>query len=245
MIKNTVFKAFAGWFAAGAARTLRPAYLPIACAPEGKELAADLELAYQQAVVQGYQAMRGLMAKQQDRKAKNTLRTRDVVANVQEVGAQFAKAAATLDPDGIASEIIRLFCVGVPHMDKLDNQRRIATVWSALLAPAVVMREKRGHRIELDDLAGIAVQWMQRGSTDLAEEAHGSPDTSFISAHPARVYDLLTDTAKQHNIDHMRLLSSVVEPVVLPVGQYIGSRQAAAGVQVDLTTGKAAQGGSA
>lgn len=241
MIKNTVFKAFAGWFAAGAARTLRPAYLPTSCAPEGQQQGAHLEVAYHKAVVEGYQAMTDLMAKQQSQKAANTLHKHDITANVQSVGEQFQKAATTLDPDGIASEIIRLFCVGVPHMDKLNNQRRVATVWSALLAPAVVMREKRGYSIVLDDLVRIAVQWLQTGSTDLAEEAYGSPDTRFISAHPARIYELLTDTAKQHDIEHKQLLASVIEPVVLPIGQYVGSRQAAAGVQVDLTAGSAAQ----
>jgi len=179
--------------------------------------------------------MRGLMGKQSARKAKDTLRSPDLSGNVRDAGEQFSKAAATLDPDGLASEIIRIFCVGVPHMDKLDNKRRIATVWSALLAPAVVMRQKRGHEIVLDDLAKLAVEWVQTGSTSLAAEAYGSPDTRFISAHPARVYELLTDTAKQHDVDHMKLLRSVIEPVVLPLGQYIGARQAADGVEVDLT----------
>jgi hypothetical protein len=229
-----MYTAVVGWFAGRAARALRPTYLPAALSPDGVQLGADLELAYQSAVVEGYQAMHGLMDKQQRRKATQTLRVRDITGNVQAVGEQFDKAAADLDPDGLASEIIRLFCVGVPHMDKLDNQRRIATVWSALLAPAVVMREKRGHRIVLDDLAAAAVQWMQTGSTDLAAEAYGSPDTRFISAHPARAYDLLTDMAAQHGLDHMKLMSSMIEPVVLPLGHYVGSRQAAIGVKIDL-----------
>lgn len=230
-----MYKAVTGWFAGRAARALRPTYLPAAVAPDGVQLGADLELAYQKAVVEGYQAMRGLMGKQQAGKAANTLRAKDITGNVQSVGEQFAKAAAELDPDGLASEIIRLFCVGVPHMNKLDNQRRIATVWSALLAPAVVMREKRGHPIVLPDLVATAVQWMQTGSTDLAAEAYASPDTRFISAHPARVYDLLTDMAKQHGLDHMKLMSSMIEPVILPLGQYVGSRQAASGVKVDFS----------
>ncbi|MBY0242565.1 MAG: hypothetical protein K2X55_24955 [Burkholderiaceae bacterium] len=241
MMANTVFKALSGWFAARAARALRPTYLPLATAPEGQQAGLVLQKAYQQAVVEGYQAMCGLMDKQRGPKAKTTLRTDDISGNVREVGVQFAKAAATLDPDGLASEMIRLFCVGVPHMDKLDNQRRVATVWSALLAPAVVMRQKRGHEILVDDLAGMAVEWMQTGSTDLALETHTSPDTCFISAHPARVYDLLTDTAKQHGLDHMKLLRSVLEPVILPLGQYIGARQAADGVKVDLAAGQAGQ----
>jgi hypothetical protein len=239
MMANTFFKAVTGWFAARGARALRPTYLPLATAPEGKQASADLRQAYQLAVVEGYQAMRGLMEKQRGRKAASTLRTANIAGNVREVGVQFKKAAATLDPDGLASEMIRLFCVGVPHMDKLNNQRRVATVWSALLAPAVVMREKRGHQIVVDELADMAVEWMRTGSTDLAAEAHASPDTRFISAHPARVYDLLTDTAKQHGLDHIKLMRSVIEPVILPLGQYVGSRQAADGVQVDLATGEA------
>lgn len=238
MTQNTVFKAAAGWFAQRAARALRPTYLPTACAVEGMQVGAELELAYQMAVVEGYQAMQELMRKQQGRKAAHTLHAKDITGNVHTVGDQFATAASTLDPDGIASEIIRLFCMGVPHMDQLDNQRRVATVWSALLAPAVVMREKRGHKITVDDLSKMAVQWMQTGSTDLAAETYAPPDTRFISAHPARVYELLTDTAKQHGIDHMKLVSSVIEPVVLPLGQYVGARQAAAGVEVDLQAGE-------
>jgi predicted alpha/beta-hydrolase family hydrolase len=234
MIANSMYKAVAGWFAQRAARALRPTYLPATLAPDGAQVAADLELAYQRAVVEGYQAMRGLMGKQEARKAPHTLRAKDITGNVLAVGEQFAKAAAKLDPDGLASEIIRLFCVGVPHMDKLDNQRRIATVWSALLAPAVVMREKRDHAIVLDDLVTTAVKWIQTGTTDLAAEAYESPDTRFISAHPARVYDLLTDMAKQHGLDHMKLMRSMIEPVLLPLGQYVGSRQAAGGVKVEF-----------
>ncbi|RLM48870.1 hypothetical protein DVK02_18575, partial [Halobellus sp. Atlit-31R] len=108
------------------------------------------------------------------------------------------------------------------------------TVWSALLAPAVVLREKRGHQIVAEDLVGMAAQWMRTGTTDLAAETYASPDTRFVSAHPARVYELLTDTASQHGIDHMKLMLSMIEPVVRPLGEYVGARQAAAGVKVDL-----------
>lgn len=241
MMTTTLFKAAAGWLAARSARAIRPAYLPLATAPEGEQAADALRSAYEQAVVEGYRSMRGLMDQQRSRKAKSTLRTGDITGNVRAVGLQFSKAAATLDPDGLASEMIRLFCVGVPHMDKLDNRRRVATVWSALLAPAVVMRQKRGHEIVVDQFADMAVEWMRTGSTDLAVEAHASPDTRFISAHPARVYDLLTDTAKQHGLDHMKLVRSVIEPVILPLGQYIGARQAADGVHVDLPGDEAKQ----
>lgn len=241
MMTTTFFKAAAGWFAARTARAIRPAYLPLTTAPEGEQAGIALRSAYERAVVEGYRSMRGLMDKQHGRKTKGTLRTDDITGNVRAVGDLFAKAAATLDPDGLASEMIRLFCVGVPQMDKLDNQRRVATVWSAILAPAVVIRQKRGHEIVVDHLADMAVEWMQTGSTDLAAEAHASRDTRFISAHPARVYELLTDTAKQHDLDHMKLMRSVIEPVILPLGQYIGARQAADGVQVDVSGDQAKQ----
>lgn len=238
MMPHTFFKAASGWVAARAARALRPAHLPVAVAPESEKASTDLQQAYQRAVVEGYQSMRGLIERQRGEKAKGDLRTADIAGNIREVGIQFSKAATALDPDGLASEMIRLFCVGVPHMDKLDNQRRVATVWSGLLAPAVVMREKRGHEIKPDEIADMAVEWMKTGSTGLAEEAHASPDTRFISAHPARVYDLLTDTATQHGFDHLTVLRSVIEPVVLPLGQYIGARQAAGGVEVDMRAGQ-------
>lgn len=233
MSTGTVFKAVTGWFAGRTARAIRPAYLPASCAPEGRELGDALQLAYQRSVVQGYKAMRELM-RQKPKKGAKTLRAGEITRNVNFVGEQFAKAAATMDPDGLASEIIRLFCVGVPHMDRLDNQRRVATVWSALLAPAVVLREKRGRAITVEDLVEFGAQWLRAGTTDLAVETHESPDTRFVSAHPARVYELLTDAASQHSVDHLRLMSSVIEPVVKPVGEYVGARQAATGVQVDI-----------
>ena len=87
----------------------------------------------------------------------------------------------------------------------------------------------------LQGLVDIAVQWLESGATPTAKEAHASSDTKFISSHPARTYELLTDTAKQHGLDHMKLLSSVIEPVILPLGHYVGARQAAAGVKVDMS----------
>lgn len=229
-----MFSAVAGLMAGAAARVLRPAYLPTTCAPGGAQLAADLKLAYQRAVVEGYQATRQLMEKRPNKGEKHALASRDIAGNVNAVSVQFTKAASTLDPDGIASELIRLFCVGVPHMNELDNQRRVATVWSALLAPEVVMREKHGRTIALQGLVDNATKWLETGSTPAAKEAHASSDTKFISTHPARTYELLTDTAKQHGVDHMKLLASVIEPIILPLGQYVGARQAAAGVKVDM-----------
>lgn len=235
MSASTMFSAVVGLMAGAAARVLRPAYLPATCAPTGTQLAAELKLAYQRAVIEGYQATRQLLEKRPKKGEKHALASRDIAGNVNAVSIQFAKAASTLDPDGIASELIRLFCVGVPHMNELDNQRRVATVWSALLAPEVVMREKHGRPIALQGLVDIAARWLESGTTPAAKEAHASRATKFISAHPARTYELLTDAAKQHDLDHMKLLSSVIEPVILPLGQYVGARQAAAGVKVDMS----------
>lgn len=229
-----MFSAVKGLMAGAAARVLRPAFLPVACAPAGAQLAAELRSAYERAVIDGYQATRQLMEARPKKGAKRSLGTRDIAGNVSTVGMEFTKAASKLDPDGIATEMVRLFCVGVPHMDELNNQRRLAAVWSALLAPEVVMREKHARTIALDGLIDIAVQWVESGTTAAAKEAHASSDTKFISAHPARIYELLTDTAKQHGLDHMKLLSSCVEPIILPLGQYVGARQAAAGVKVDM-----------
>jgi len=236
-----MFSAVTGLLAGAAARVLRPAYLPAACAPGGAQLAGEVRLAYQRAVVEGYQATRQLMEAKPKKGSKHALASRDIASNVNAVSVQFTKAASTLDPDGIASELIRLFCVGVPHMNELDNQRRVATVWSALLAPEVVMREKHGRTIALQGLVDMVSQWLESGSTPAAKEAHASSDTRFISAHPARTYELLTDTAKQHGLDHMKLLASVIEPIILPLGQYVGARQAAAGVKVDMPEQEPAQ----
>lgn len=233
MSASEIFKAAAGLFASAAARVLRPAYLPTECAPGGRQLALDLKLAYQSAVIEGYQATRALIDKPPKKGGKHALASRDIAVNVNAVNVQFTKAGSTLDPDGIASELLRLFCVGVPHMDDLGNQRRVVTVWSALLGPEVVMREKHKRTVCLHGLVDIALQWVESGSTLAAKEAHSARDTRFISAHPARAYELLTDAAQQHSVDHMKLMASVIEPVILPLGQYVGARQAAAGVRVD------------
>lgn len=229
-----MFNAVAGLLANAAARVLRPAYLPATCAPGSAQFAREVREAYHRAVVEGYQVTRQLIEAKPKKGSKHALASREIASNVNAISVQFTKAAATLDPDGIASELIRLFCVGVPHMNELDNQRRVATVWSALLAPEVVMREKHGRAIALQGLVDIVTQWLESGSTAAAKETHASGDTRFISAHPARTYELLTDTAKQHGLDHMKLLASVIEPIILPLGQYVGARQAAAGVKVDM-----------
>lgn len=232
MTLKALSSASTAWIAGALAKLLQPVYKPQACAPEGQQLSADLIASYQRAVLNGYLLGRQLV-KDAPKKGKITLRRVEVRANFEKVSVRFDKAAAELDPDGLACELVDLFCVGVAHMDVLDNRRRVVAVWSALLAPAVVLREKEGRVITQDRLLGIASEWLRDGYTAEAQACATNADTRFVAAHPARIYDLMTDTAGRHGICHADLLASVMHPVVLAVGQHIGARQAAAGVVVE------------
>lgn len=232
MTLRALSSASAAWIAGALAKLMQPSYKPEACSPEGERLATDLIDAYQRAVVNGYLHGRQLI-KAAPKKGKKGLRKDDVRLNLEEVSVRFNKAAAKLDPDGLACELVDLFCVGVAHMDVLDNRRRVVAVWSALLAPAVVLREKDGRVITQERLYGIASEWLRDGSTAEAQVCAASADTRFIASHPARIYELMTDTAARHGIAHQDLLASVMHPVILAVGQHVGARQAAAGVLGD------------
>lgn len=217
-----------------AARAARPHFLPLHIAPEGAELARELRAEYEKAVIEGYLSARQLMIKgPKVGNNKTSLKKGAVCQNVREVGLRFDESAKTLDPDGLASEMVKLFCVGVPHMDDLDNRRRVVTVWSALLAPSVVQRHAAGQAIAQDRLVDIACQWLEEGTTSDAQRCASNPDTNFIAAHPGRIYDLMADTAAKHDIELTKLLASVVKPVVLAVGQYAGALQAAEGRVVE------------
>lgn len=229
---TSILTAVQAWFAAKMARMMRPGYMPRLCAPEGEQAAADLHEAYKQAVTSGYLHARQLMKNGPRLTGKKRMKKGAIAGNVNVVTDRFKKCAETLDPDGLAAELVRLFCIGVSHMDNLDNQRRVVSVWSAILTPAVVLREKEGRPIEEEDLVVMACQWLRQGFTSQAKEIYASRDTRFAAGHPARIYELIADTAKQHDLEHLRLISCVIDPVAFGVGQHIGARQAAAGVIV-------------
>ncbi len=241
MTLKSLSSASTAWIAGALAKLLQPIYKPQACAPEGGQLSADLIASYQRAVLSGYQLGRQLV-KGSPKKGKSVLKKHEVRTNFEKVGVRFSKAAAKLDPDGLACEVVDLFCIGVAHMDVLDNRRRVVAVWSALLAPAVVLREKEGKVITQDRLFGIASEWLRDGYTAEAQACAGNSDTRFVASHPARIYDLMTDTAFSHGINHAELLASVIHPVVLAVGRHVGARQAAAGVLVDELNAMADEG---
>jgi hypothetical protein len=223
------FVAFWAFLAGHAARAARPHFLPLHVAPEGIELAAQLKAAYEKEVIVGYLSARQIITKGAGAGGKKGLKKGAICQNMREVGKCFDIAARTLDPDGLASEIVKLFCVGVPHMKELDNRRRVVTVWSALLAPAVVQRHAQDLVIRAENILEMGSKWLEVGTTDEAHRCAERPDTRFIAAHPARIYDLLVDTAAKHELDLSQLLASVVRPVVLGVAQHVGALQAANG----------------
>jgi len=211
------------------ARAARPHFLPLHVALEGQELAQSLRQEYHQAVVQGYMSARQIIAYGPQAVGKKGLKKGAICQNLRDVQARFNSAARSLDPDGLAAETVKLFCVGVPHMDSLDNQRRVVAVWSALLAPSVVLRQAEEKSIKQEDLLEIACEWLETGATNAARICAEQSDTRFIASHPARIYELLADTAAKHNIDFDGLLASVIHPVVLSIGRHVGALQAANG----------------
>lgn len=228
---SNLASAGAAFLASTAARLMRPRYMPRISAGGGKVAAAGLQVRYEQAVVAGYVHTRALLDKARQDTRNGAAADAAIRRKIGDASERFTKVAKTLDPDGLAAELLTLFCAGVPHLDELDNKRRIVSVWSALLAPAVVMREKLGAEITINRLPELAKEWVAEGYTAESLKAFGFPETRFIASHPARVYELLADTAASiPGIDHMRLMSSVIDPVVLSIGHFVGAERALAGV---------------
>lgn len=228
--KKPICAAAAGWLAARAAGVLRPAYQPVFLAEGSEAAAAGLAESYRLAVAKGL-SQAEVVVSTAATSVRDGLETEEIRANLRSVGERFAKAAASMDPDGLGTEIVELFCIGAPHMGNLDNRRRVVMVWSSIVAPSVVMREYAGQEITIDRLAALAQEWVALGYTADARAAYASKKTRFIARHPARIYDLVADTAAAHSIDHAQLIRSVIDPVVLSVGQYVGASGYCVGAQ--------------
>lgn len=236
--QKTTLSAVAGWLAGQVSRALRPAYAPIFVSPTAAIDSVTLIDQFEEACLEGFLTAKNLVTL--GTKGKDALPPFMIGTNVEGIRAAFDKAAARMDPDGLASEIVRLFCVGVQHMDNLDNRRRVVQVWSAILAPSVALREHSGKDIPLERISVLARDWVKYGYTDDARTAYTHSDVRFVAAHPARIYDLLVDTAAQHGLDHAQLVHSAIYPVVMSVGQYVGAHGFTASQESNSAHGVAA-----
>lgn len=223
-------------------RTLLSGYKPQVLCPDSHCAADVLREEFLLANQSGLLAMRNLILGIQEAGGRNectkerTLSAAEAIENVMNVATELQRATSSSDPDGLAAELVRLFCVGVPKMDVLDNRRRVVATWSAILAPSVVMREKSKREITADTIVECALDWVEFGFTDDARDAWAMRDTRFIAAHPARMYHLIADSAQGYSLDHEKLLFSLIKPVLMSIGQYIGTVQATAEHRATMTT---------
>lgn len=223
---KTLFSAIAARMAARAARTLRPSYEPVFLEPGAAAAADRLVEAYQQRIQEGYLVAHRALRLAGEPSAANQpapFQKSDVTTNFERVRKEYDQAASDLDPDGLATEIVRLFCLGVPGMADLDTRRRIVMAWSAILAPSIVMRGHSKRPIELHRLVDLAEAWVRTGTTQDARDAYEIAETRFVASHPARMYDLAADSAAAHKEEHARLIASLIQPVVFSVGEYLGA----------------------
>jgi len=223
-------KAFAGVIHA-AAKTVAPRYVPPTLLPDGEALAVDMVKAFSDAIILGKSLTKDLLEHGvkkgvMDRKAapnQKSLTKKEVLANIVKTSERFSKICKEGDPDAIGAALVRDFCLGIPHMDKLDNQRRIVAVWSAILLPCVVAREKFGLEITEELIVDRGLQWVKNGYTEDAKRIDADRDTRSYSAHPARIYELISDSAHQLQVDHKELMRSLVQPVISSIGYHIGA----------------------
>lgn len=202
----------------------RPRYKPPVLSCHSKSLAFTLRADYVEAFdhardVTGTLIMVVGASKAQGEKARNK-----ILADVRRVGSD-AELILKKDPDEMAARLLTLFCAEVPGLDVESNLSRLAHTWSSLLAPSVVMREKKQEPITLDDVVTSALSWVEFGYTRAAKECYGSRDTRFISAHPARNYQLIADTAHQHRMDHDGFLTTLIHPLLMAIAAFQGTSQ--------------------
>jgi hypothetical protein len=212
-----------------ASATLQPAYRPSVLFPAGVAASLRLQDELEAGTQAGYATMAKLLRKSAGGSRKDSLSAKEAAENVLRISGQLRETAARSDPDGLAADLVRLLCMGVPQMDNLDNRRRVVATWSAILAPSVVMREKTKRPITTESIAQCGIDWVARGFTADAQDAWGARDTRFIAKHPARMYELISDSSQAHELDHEKLMLSMIKPVLVSIGQYIGAARAASG----------------
>lgn len=199
---------------------VRPGYMPLGVAPNGREIAARMEKVRATNHANGARVTKQLLSEAIHEKDK-THRIK-LKANLLKVKIAFDGIVKN-EPDVIASLIVQQMCDGIPGMDDNDNQRRVASTWSAILAPCVVIRERDGLVITPTAMIEAGLSWLEHGYTLEAKMAHEQSKSRFISAHPARMYALLADTAAQMNLNHGDLMISMVMPVLKALSTFEGS----------------------
>jgi hypothetical protein len=195
-------------------------YKPAILFERGEDVSASARADYAEALKVGETVTAEMF------KALPRSRHGQAVENVLGVAGKLGKVLGNGDPDAIASELVNLFCVGMDGMDVLDNQRRLVTVWSAVLAPNVVLREKEKRALAIEDIVEAGFDWIQFGFTQAARATYSSSDTRFISAHPARAYQLVAESAQNFQMDHGQLMLSMIMPVVRGIGFHRGATMA-------------------
>lgn len=215
--------------------SLRQRYKPAVISPDAAAVAAKLNEEYSAAVAEGFRITRQLIlnSKIDKESAKVTLTIAEVSHNLRQVETRFNECAAVGDPDAIAAKLLDLFCLGIAHMDNLDNRRRVAATWSALLGPSVVMRHHANQPIALDSLVDSAADWVEHGYTNDAMLSYANRKTRFICDHPARMYQLIADAAQAANLGHKDLICAMLHPVILPIGYHVGCLRAVEGHNVE------------
>lgn len=203
---------------------VRPRYAPPVLLPDAEAAAKRLDERYQTAHAEGYIATRSLIASGIPAgHARKTISLNEMIRNIRSVRERFDSMAATGDPDAIAAVLVDLFCIAVQEMHRLDNRRRVVAVWSALVTPSVVMREAEKRPVTLEGLVDAAADWMRYGYTHDARKCYRSRKTRYYAAHPARSYQLVCDAAACAGLDHEALMRSMIEPVLLPIGNHQGA----------------------
>lgn len=221
-LKSTVLRKSAG-AAVWISSYVRPRYMPPILFDGGEALATRLDDQYQKAMALGHSMTDGIFTNYKQHKFPNALSRDDATTNIRKLNDALQVGADVCDPDALAAKLIELFCVGLPQMDSLDNQRRIAATWSAILAPDVVLREKSGRTITALMIANSGVDWIRHGYTQAAADTYKARDTRFISAHPARMYHLVADRSQEFGLDHAKMMESLIAPILVAMGYHRGA----------------------
>lgn len=197
--------------------------------PDAARIASDLMASFEEYQRHGQsmmEAVKDLPFKGKHPKTKSPLSlSKDQFRqNVKKVNDGFVRSAQSADPDELAAVLIDLFCVGF-NLDDLDMKRRLVAVWSAILAPAVVMREAAKQSITLASIVDDGINWLRSGCTESSISCLERRDTQFIAQHPASIYRLIDDQATSLGLDHEGLMVSMISPLVSGIGTHLGAQR--------------------
>lgn len=209
-------------------RAVLPRFKPPVLAPGGEAIAQLLNDDYAKANANGfYSALEVINQKSVKASNGHSLSSVEIAANLSALGDRLKESLRTKDADGLAADLVKELCIGVLHMKDLDNQRRTVAAWSAILAPSVVQREANDVAITLQSIVDSGVDWLTYGYTSASRQCYAKRATKFISSHPARMYQLIADTAHSHGLDHDMLMLTLIKPIVVGIGYHLGAARAA------------------